>query len=84
MSKVTDDKVRQVLCDELGVEPEEVQPTSLLREEPLNADDLDLLEIVIALEDTFGIEIPDEDDVENIKTVQDTYDYIARRTAPPK
>lgn len=82
MSKITDDKVRQVLCDELGVSEEEIKPSAELRAEPLNADDLDMLEIVIALEDTFGIEIPDDDDVENIKTVQDVYDYIAKRTSP--
>lgn len=61
----------------MGVEDEEVNPESRFVED-LGADSLDTVELVMALEEEFGIEIPDED-AEKIATVQNAIDYISER-----
>ncbi len=68
------DKVKKVTVEELGVKEEEVVPTASFQED-LGADSLDVVELVMALEEEFGIDIPD-DDVNNLKTVQSAVDYI--------
>ncbi len=68
------DKVKKVTVEELGVKEEEVTSSASFQED-LGADSLDVVELVMALEEEFGIDIPD-DDVNNLKTVQSAVDYI--------
>ena len=68
------DKVRSIIAEQLGVKLEEVKPEASFIDD-LGADSLDTVELVMALEEEFSIEIPDED-AERIVTVQDAIDYI--------
>lgn len=68
-------KVKEVIVDQLSVDEDEVNAEASFFDD-LGADSLDIVELVMALEDTFGISIPDED-AESIKTVGDAVDYIA-------
>jgi len=67
-------KVKEIVCTQLEVKPEEVRPEASFIDD-LKADSLAVVELVLALEEEFGIEIPDED-TEQIKTVQDAVNYI--------
>ena len=67
-------KVKEIIVDQLGVEEDEVRPEAHFIED-LGADSLDIVELVMALEEEFGLEIPDED-AEKIATVTDAVDYI--------
>lgn len=69
-----ENKVKEVIVEQLGANADEVVPTASFVDD-LGADSLDTVELVMALEEEFGVEIPDED-AENIKTVQDAVDYI--------
>lgn len=69
-------KVREIVCEQLGVSDEEVTPDASFVDD-LGADSLDLVELVMALEEEYDTEISDED-AERIKTVQDVLDYIER------
>jgi acyl carrier protein len=71
------DKVRKIVAEHLGVEEEQVTPTATFVDD-LGADSLDIVEIVLAFEDEFHIEIPDED-AEKIQKVQDAVDYITAK-----
>lgn len=73
------ERVKRIVVNQLGVEESDVKPESSFVDD-LNADSLDLVELVMSLEEEFSneakrIEIPDED-AEKIKTVQDAIDYI--------
>lgn len=68
------DKMQDLIAEQLGVEASEVTPEKSLQED-LNADSLDLFELVTNLEDEYGIEIPSED-LESMKTVQNVIDYL--------
>ncbi len=68
------EKVRKIICDQFDLDEDDVTPETLL-EEDLEADSLDLVDLVMSFEDEFHIEVPDED-VENIKTVGDIVKYI--------
>jgi len=73
------ERVKKIVVNQLGVEEAEVKPEASFVDD-LNADSLDLVELVMSLEEEFSnegkrIEIPDED-AEKIKTVQDAIDYI--------
>ncbi|RMH20409.1 MAG: acyl carrier protein [Acidobacteria bacterium] len=68
------DKVKSIIADQLGVDEKEVTPEASFTDD-LGADSLDIVELVMAFEEEFGLEIPDED-AENIATVQDAIAYI--------
>ncbi len=74
------EKVKEIIIDQLGVEDDVVitKETSLMKD--LEADSLDAVEIVMALEDEFDIEIPDTD-AEKFTNIGDIADYIASKTA---
>lgn len=69
-----DDKVKEIISEQLGVKKEEIKPESSFIDD-LGADSLDTVEVVMALEEEFGIEIPDED-AEKITTVGEATKYI--------
>lgn len=73
------EKVKSIIAEQLGVSLEEVQPTASFIED-LGADSLDIVELIMALEEEYDIEIPDED-AEKIQTVQDVMSYITERHA---
>ena len=70
----TFEKVRDIVVEQLGVEADEVSIDSTFIDD-LGADSLDIVELIMAFEEEFGIEIPDEA-AEKIKTVQDVVTYI--------
>ena len=70
------EKVKQIIAEQLGVDENDISPSSSFVED-LGADSLDTVELVMALEEGFGIEIPDED-AEGIRTVNDAMDYIEK------
>ncbi|HEY0881087.1 MAG TPA: acyl carrier protein [Archangium sp.] len=67
-------KVKSIIADQLGVSEDEIKPESSFIED-LGADSLDIVELVMAMEEEFEIEIPDEE-AENIKSVGDAINYI--------
>ncbi len=67
-------KVKSIIADQLGVSEDEIKPTSSFIED-LGADSLDIVELVMAMEEEFEVEIPDEE-AENIKTVADAVNYV--------
>jgi acyl carrier protein len=67
-------KVKEVIVEQLGVDPERVKPEASFIDD-LGADSLDIVELVMAMEEEFGIEIPDED-AEKLKTVGDVSSYL--------
>jgi acyl carrier protein len=69
-----EEKVKSIIVDQLGVSEGEVTPNASFVDD-LGADSLDTIELVMAFEEAFGIEIPDED-AEKIKTVQNAMEYI--------
>jgi acyl carrier protein len=71
------DKVKGIIVEQLGVDEEEVTPDASFVDD-LGADSLDTVELVMAFEEEFGIEIPDED-AEKIQRVQEAIDYIGQR-----
>jgi acyl carrier protein len=77
-----DEKVKQIIVEQLGVDEAEVTPTASFVDD-LGADSLDTVELVMAFEEAFDIEIPDED-AEKIKTVQDAVSYITEHAKAAK
>lgn len=67
-------KVKSIIADQLGVSEDEIKMESSFIED-LGADSLDIVELVMAMEEEFGIEIPDED-AEKLKTVGDVSNYL--------
>jgi acyl carrier protein len=74
MSANIEQKVKNIIADQLGVGEDEIKINSSFIED-LGADSLDIVELVMAMEEEFEVEIPDEE-AENIKTVQDAVNYI--------
>lgn len=72
-----DDKVKEIIAKQLGVDMAEVKPEASFVED-LGADSLDTVELVMAFEEAFGVEIPDED-AEKIAKVQDAISYIKQK-----
>ena len=77
-----DDKVKQIIVEQLGVDEAEVTPSASFVDD-LGADSLDTVELVMAFEEAFDIEIPDED-AEKIRTVKDAVDYISKNAKVTK
>jgi acyl carrier protein len=73
-----DEKVKQIIVEQLGVDEGEVTSSASFVDD-LGADSLDTVELVMAFEEGFDIEIPDED-AEKIRTVQDAIDYISKHS----
>jgi len=73
------DRIKDIVVDLLGVEPEKVTLEARLRED-LEADSLDLVELIMAFEEEFGQEISD-DDAQNIRTVGEAVAYVEARMA---
>jgi acyl carrier protein len=73
------DRVKSIIVEQLGVDAEEVTPTASFTDD-LGADSLDIVELVMAFEEEFGLEIPDEE-AEKIGTVQDAIDYIEKNAS---
>jgi acyl carrier protein len=69
-----DEKVKQIIVEQLGVDEGEVTASASFQDD-LGADSLDIVELVMAFEEAFDVEIPDED-AEKIKTVKDAIDYV--------
>jgi acyl carrier protein len=69
-----DERLRRIISEQLGVEESQVNPEASF-EEDLNADSLDLVELIMSLEEEFGVEIPEED-AEKIRTVGDAMEYV--------
>lgn len=76
--KNVDEKVKQIIVEQLGVDEGEVTPSASFVDD-LGADSLDTVELVMAFEEAFDIEIPDED-AEKIKTVKDSIEYIQKNS----
>ena len=77
-----EDKVKQIVVEQLGVDETEVTATASFVDD-LGADSLDQVELVMAFEEAFDIEIPDED-AEKILTVQEAIDYISKHAQVKK
>lgn len=75
----TFERIKKVIVDKLEVDEREITPQASFVED-LGADSLDVVELIMALEEEFNIEIPD-DDAEGIRTVQDAVDYIEQKLA---
>jgi acyl carrier protein len=75
-------KVKQIIMDQLSVEAAEVTPGASFVED-LGADSLDRVELIMALEEAFGVEVPDAD-AEKIVTVQDAVEYIQQHAKSVK
>ena len=76
MADSVEEKVKQIIVEELGVEESEVTINARFIDD-LGADSLDTVELVMRFEEEFGIEIPDED-AEKIQAVKDAIDYIEK------
>ncbi len=75
-----EEKVTSIIVEQLGVEKDKVKPESSFTDD-LGADSMDIVELVMAFEENFSIEIPDQEE-ENIRTVQDAIDYIKENQNP--
>ena len=73
------EKIKSIIAEQLGVKPEEVTPEASFIDD-LGADSLDTVELIMALEEEFSVEIPDED-AEKMTTVGDAIKYIEEKAA---
>ena len=78
MAMAVEDRVKKIIAEQLGVEEEEVVPEASFVQD-LGADSLDTVELVMALEEEFGIEIPDEE-AEKMQKVSQAIDYIKEKS----
>lgn len=77
-----EEKVTSIIVEQLGVEKDKVKPEASFTDD-LGADSMDIVELVMAFEENFSIEIPDQEEG-NIRTVQDAIDYIKEKENPQK
>ena len=77
--KSVEQKVTDIIVEQLGVNPEQVTPTASFIED-LGADSLDIVELVMAFEEEFSVEVPDED-AEKLQTVGDVIKYIEDKSS---
>ncbi|MCX6980697.1 MAG: acyl carrier protein [Verrucomicrobiota bacterium] len=77
--KSISEKVKDIIVEQLGVNPEQVTESASFIED-LGADSLDTVELVMAFEEEFSVEVPDED-AEKLQTVGNVVDYIEKKTA---
>ena len=77
--KSIEEKVKDIIVEQLGVNPEQVTPNASFIED-LGADSLDTVELVMAFEEEFSVEVPHED-AEKLQTVGDVVKYIEEKTA---
>lgn len=77
MASAVEQRVKEIICEQLGVSEDQVTVQASFIED-LGADSLDIVELVMALEEEYDMEIPDED-AEKITTVQQAIDYITER-----
>ena len=77
--KSIEEKVKDIIVEQLGVNPEQVTPQASFIED-LGADSLDIVELVMAFEEEFGVEVPDED-AEKLQTVGDVIKYIEEKAS---
>jgi acyl carrier protein len=75
--KTIEEKVKDIIVEQLGVNPEQVTPTAKFIED-LGADSLDTVELVMAFEEEFNVEVPDEE-AEKLQTVGDVVKYIEEK-----
>ncbi len=74
-----EDRISEIIVEQLGVSKEEIRPEASFIDD-LGADSLDIVELVMAMEEEFDIEIPD-DDAERIQTIGDVLSYLKERTS---
>jgi acyl carrier protein len=72
------EKVKEIIVEQLGVDEDKVQPDTHLMKD-LEADSLDAVEIIMAIEEEYGIEIPDED-AEKFQKVSDLVDFVEEKS----
>ena len=77
--KSIEERVKDIIVEQLGVNPEQVTPSASFIED-LGADSLDTVELVMAFEEEFSVEVPDEDS-EKLQTVGDVTKYIEDKTS---
>jgi acyl carrier protein len=77
MAENAEERLRKIIAEQLGVSEEEVVPEASFIDD-LNADSLEMVDLIISLEEEFGIQVSDED-AEKIKTVKDAIDYLNDR-----
>jgi acyl carrier protein len=75
-----DDRLKKLIADQLSVSEDDVVPEANFADD-LNADSLDLVELIMSLEENFGLKIPDED-AKGIETVAAAYDYLHQHGDP--
>ncbi|MGQ9610647.1 MAG: acyl carrier protein [bacterium] len=71
---VSEERIKEIIMEQLGVDEDQITPDASFIDD-LGADSLDTVELVMAFEEEFDVEIPDED-AEKIRTVQDVIDYL--------
>ncbi len=76
MASAVDRRIRQIIAEQLGLSENELSLNSSFVDD-LGADSLDIVELIMALEDEFEMEVPDED-VEHLLTVKDVIDYVRK------
>ena len=79
MSEGLVERIRTLVSDQLGVDPGEMKPEASILDD-LGADSLDIVELVMAIEETFDIEISDED-AEAMRTIRDVENFVSSRVA---
>jgi len=79
MSNSIEDRVKEIISEQLGVAIDEVRPEASFMDD-LGADSLDVVQLVMTMEEAFDTEIPDED-AEKIQTVKDAVDYVVSKSS---